>query len=662
MKLGVRDEAFVDGSLAFLSLRWSEERARRLYRYLKRIERDQIRTGDIFSPHPPAEELDGEYRYAVSAREVTQGYGTSTQIFPVGINQRELNIGIGIWGMRGKGKTTLIYSLLDPLIRAGISVVIFDYKRDYRALLSYYKNIQIFRLEDPRYYQNPLETVPPATVEDIINGFVSNVCNQFQLLQGSLGFHSRELTNFFSIWDDPANNPPSLRQYLAFLDHRNLHGDDNQFRTRFMRVAGGLLARTHGSLDCSKGIPLDRICRPGWVTIIELDSFLSSHAAFLATDHNQKLFNRRKALADRGAEDGPIISVNDECKNLFPVAKERSPEEGIPLLYKLFCEAAEFRIGGSILADQCRSFVSRMVADNLQRHIYFRLGGQELNWIASTQRFTSEQVDCIANLGVGQAIVISEVGMESIIIPDTFAERKQISETQRIQHMKPIYDELMSYVQLPIKIPEKFWTEFRLELAELTERDTAFLKLVHTNPYALASEIYSRSGLHPSSADRMARKMIKEGLLTKTSIPTGKRGGNIVLFRLTPDGLRVTGLKPLSEGRNESIEHHFWKERIMRKLAASGMDCEMEARLSDYCRVDVLVRKAGRIVAAVEVCLSERHVEENILGDFQAGAPKVILACRTRTLMDKIERMVKREVSEELKGNIGFRALAEYLE
>ena len=660
-QLGVREEGFVDGCLKCLGLRWSDRKAGLLYKHLKRIEREKLREGDVFSPRPPAEELDGDYRYAVSVRQAIREYCTTTEVLPVGCSRRQLNGGFGLWGLRRRGKTSCIYSILDPLIREGLSVVVTDFKKDYRGLLDYHMNVQIFRIEDPLYYQNPFETILPATVDDTINGFISNVCSQFQLLQGSLGFHSREITMFFHMLDDPVNNPPSLRQYISFLDHRNLQGDDNQFRTRFMRVAGGLIARTNGSLDCSKGIPLSKICRPGQVTVIELDGLLGSHAAFLATDIHLKLFNRRKALADRGADDGQVILVADECKNLYPAAKERMPEEGIPLLYKLFCEAAEFGMGGNVLADQSRSIISRLVTDNLLIHICFRLGNEELKWLGSSKRFTKEQLDHIANQEVGQAVVVSEFGMEPIIIPDTFAHRNPVSETKRIRHMKPIYEELMADVRPPIKLPKKFWIEIETKSLELPDTQKLFLELVYANPYDVESELFAKSEIHPSSAHRMVEKMVKGRLLNKVPISTGRRGGNIVLLRLTQTGLQAIGKMPLAEGGNESIEHRFWKERICRKLIAAGMECEIEASLGDSCRVDVLVRKAGQPMGAVEVCLSERHVKENIIGDL-AGCPKVLLACRTKTLTEKIERIVKREIPEELIPRIEFRTLSQYLE
>jgi len=78
---------------------------------------------------PPREVAVGDYPLGIIH------YG-SDQFYPFGLRESEMIQHIAIFGRSGSGKTNLAYLMLLNLIRAGKPFLVFDWKRNYRDLLS----------------------------------------------------------------------------------------------------------------------------------------------------------------------------------------------------------------------------------------------------------------------------------------------------------------------------------------------------------------------------------------------------------------------------------------------------------------------------------------------------------------------------------------------
>lgn len=112
---------------------------------------------DIRLPPLPPKHLDGPITLG-EARFLNADRGS------VGIGLNELTRHFGVFGTTGSGKTTLVWSLLRQIHRAGIPFLAIDWKRSYRNLrrLDDFKNLKIFtigRTASPLFW-NPLQPPP----------------------------------------------------------------------------------------------------------------------------------------------------------------------------------------------------------------------------------------------------------------------------------------------------------------------------------------------------------------------------------------------------------------------------------------------------------------------------------------------------------------------
>ena len=86
-------------------------------------------TEQVLLEPPPREVAAGDYPLGIIH------YG-SDQFYPFGLREPEMIQHVAIFGRSGSGKTNLAYLMLLNLIRAGKPFLVFDWKRNYRDLLS----------------------------------------------------------------------------------------------------------------------------------------------------------------------------------------------------------------------------------------------------------------------------------------------------------------------------------------------------------------------------------------------------------------------------------------------------------------------------------------------------------------------------------------------
>lgn len=88
-------------------------------------------------------------------------YYGNYRFYPFGLRERELNSHIGIFGMTGAGKSSLVLLLLRNLHFHDIPFLVFDWKHEYGGLASVISNLKIFHAggSTPSFFWNPL--IPP---------------------------------------------------------------------------------------------------------------------------------------------------------------------------------------------------------------------------------------------------------------------------------------------------------------------------------------------------------------------------------------------------------------------------------------------------------------------------------------------------------------------
>jgi hypothetical protein len=137
-------------------------------RYLKQ---DYHEKDKIFLPPPLPKIADGEYQ--IGDVIYPEGYYS-----PFGIKEDEWIQHIGIFGRSGSGKTNVAYIIIKELKKKSKPFLIFDWKKNYRDLLSdeQFKDLLVFTVgtKTSPFFFNPL-IPPPGTPPKVLIKSVKNI-------------------------------------------------------------------------------------------------------------------------------------------------------------------------------------------------------------------------------------------------------------------------------------------------------------------------------------------------------------------------------------------------------------------------------------------------------------------------------------------------------
>jgi hypothetical protein len=352
--------------------------------YLERLLEERLSEGILMEeldpdpfPGVPTEPLPGEIPVGAVLKR-------GQPICPYMMSLAEIHRGVGVWGMRGTGKTTLIFTILVFLMRR-VPVLILDFKRDFRPLARLIPDLAVIRWNEFRY--NLLELRRGIFINDLINRVVSAITCSHHQLTGSTSFLTRELGTFVRYWGEDRfiEVPPTIYEFAGWIRKRlvtrQYFADDRTLAARAVRTIQALREGTGKLFDVRKGADVEVLRDVNCA--LELDRMSSNQAELLATSVLAETYQLNMAQGRRQSDLGHV-SVCDEAQTLFGADRERVPEEGLPLLFRLFVMSREIGGCGHILASQNPSKISQLVRSNLGTQFCFRLSdGDEL---ATVQR------------------------------------------------------------------------------------------------------------------------------------------------------------------------------------------------------------------------------------------------------------------------------------
>ena len=230
---------------------------------------------------PPPEELArGEYPLGIIH------YGQD-KFYPFGLREAEFIQHIGIFGRSGSGKTNVAYLILLNLIRAGKPFLVFDWKRNYRDLLSVpeCKDLLIFTVgrDVCGFRFNPLIPPPgtPATVW--LKKLIEIMCHAYFLGEGVAVLLMRAIDALYresGMYEGRVERYPTIADIRDWLVAYKAKGREAGWMESTMRAVEtlcfgevGAVLNDEGSLDMQR--LLDKR------VILELDALTNSDKTFL---------------------------------------------------------------------------------------------------------------------------------------------------------------------------------------------------------------------------------------------------------------------------------------------------------------------------------------------------------------------------------------------
>ncbi|QLG61924.1 DUF853 family protein [Halorarum salinum] len=607
----------------------------------------QVVTKDVFYPY---ERVDGELTL-----------GTDPDGQQIALTREQLNEHLLLVGMTGSGKTTFFYNLMETAMTAGLPVMVFDFKNDYRHLVDDDEDLLVINWRDFKF--NPL--APPPGVQPGKWGeiFADTFAHTTDLLIGSESYFLERLGLLYQIYEQAdTERAPSLFELRDLVQADWITKASPKFRYK-ERVASRLSMITGFSgeiLDCSQGYPLEDLLERN--VVFELKEPNQFATNFVIETMLTWIFYYRDAQGQRQGLRHLILF--DEAKRVFDVNRERQPESGFPPIDDLVGKVREFG-EGLVVADHEPSKLTDSIKANTHTKLWLTLGsGTDTHEMARTFGIEQEAVDFTRTMQKGEGLLkLADRDPVPILLPD-YPVEKVMTEPEIRSRMAPKLDAFATADrERPARFEEFLDHDEKDESTDSTSSveaaGEALLASVNDQPFLGMAERYKALGVDTKKGTKAKNELVSLDLVREVEVNTWKRGRNPKLLELTSEGRRVLrerGYEIRSSGKG-GIEHQWWQEKIKAHYTEQGYDVTVEYHLGKKS-IDVYA-VAGDESVAIELALSPDHEVENIKKCLAQGPDRIQVVYTETAVKDSIQAALREELGS-IPSTVSFSSVTEF--
>jgi hypothetical protein len=474
---------------------------------------------------PSQEKAEGEYQIG------TVTYA-GKNLYHFGLREDEWIQHVAILGRSGAGKTNVGFMLLRELKRKGKPFLIFDWKRNYRDLLSQpeFNDIEVYTIgrNIAPFTFNPL--IPPAGTDPKtwLKKLNEVIAHSYCLGNGVLFLLQQAVDTVYEdagVYDGSVQEWPTFKDILLKARGMDLRGRESGWLSSTLRALSSLcFGDIDKVLNSSNNKSLEHVLDKS--VILELDALTQSDKVFVI--QSMLLWIHHKRMAEETREDFKHVIVIEESHHVLS-DERRSLIGGQSVMEIIFREIREF--GESlILLDQHPSKISLPALGNTYCTICMNLKHRsDINSMAQCMLLDRER-DILGSLEVGEAIVKLQGRIArpfQITIPEFVIEKGKVSDSFVKQHMKEIKPAgLKEDFPLPTRADESNISSTKAHMAENLER--AFLRDVKEYPDSGIAARYKRLGLSVRQGQKLKAKALQQSLIEET-IETTKIGRQIFI-------------------------------------------------------------------------------------------------------------------------------------
>ena len=477
---------------------------------------------------PSKEQAAGEYEIGMV------NYG-GKDLYPFGLKEDEWIQHCAILGRSGGGKTNVGFLLLQALKSRGKKFLIFDWKRNYRDLLSKpeFENVEVYSIgRNVSVMQfNPLippEGTDPKTWLKKLNEVVAHA---YCLGNGVLFLLQQAVDSVYEeagVYDNTVQHWPTFKDVLLKARSMDLRGRESGWLSSTLRALSSLcFGDMDKLLNTNNNKSLDHILDKN--VILELDALTQSDKVFFI--QAMLLWIHHKRLGQKTREDFKHVILIEESHHVLS-DERRSLVGGQSVMEIIFREIREF--GESlILLDQHPSKISLYALGNTYTTICMNLKHRsDINAMAQCMLLDKDR-DILGSLEVGQAVVKLQGRIQrpfQISIPRFKIEKGKTTDEhvrEYMQHIAPSLPE-EDFIIDASRFPED------LEVKKSKAEQVNFLKDVQDHPDSGIAARYKRLKLSVRQGQKIKTKLIEQGLVEEHLETTNK--GRFSIIQLTPKG------------------------------------------------------------------------------------------------------------------------------
>ncbi len=614
---------------------------------------------------PPPEALaKGEYPLGIIH------YGED-KFYPFGLRESEFIQHIGIFGRSGSGKTNVAYLILLNLIRAEKPFLVFDWKRNYRDLLSVpeCKDLLIFTVgrDVCGFRFNPLIPPPgtPATVW--LKKLIEIMCHAYFLGEGVAVLLLRAIDALYlesGMYEGKVERYPTIADIRDWLVAYKAKGREAGWMESTMRAVETLcFGEVGGVLNDEGSFDMQRLLDKR--VILELDALTNSDKTFLIEALLLWIHHFRMGQSERERFKHAVI-IEEAHHILLRKKQEVTGEETVTDV--LLREIRE--LGESIIVlDQHPSLISKPALGNTYTTLAMNLKHRgDIAMIKDCLLMDSEQSGYLGKLEIGWAVAkLQGRWFKPFLVkfPLVTLDKGSATDDTIRRHM-----ESMGYTQktsattqdstlevipakqgyfalqgpAPIRIPVIPGADKRSNnkpecTINLTTNQEMFMKDVLQHPRSSITERYRRLRLSARKGTLIHKSLLFLQFISFQYVSTPN--ARIKGLRVTKKGRERLGVSPTTTKRHGGPQHKYWQKRIASHFRNQGYSVQEEHPIGNGKTIDLVASNKGKRIA-VEIETGKSDALANIRKCCGAGFETVLSLAMT----DR----AKKELLEQVRG------------
>ncbi len=502
----------------------------------------------LISKYIPAKLGQNEIVLLPPSMEIAAGefnIGTVTyaekELCPFGLREDEWIQHVAVLGRSGAGKTNTGFVLLRELKKKGKPFLIFDWKRNYRDLISQpeFNDVEVYTIGRniaPMQF-NPL--IPPQGTDpkSWLKKMNQILAASYALGNGCLYLLQEAVNAVYEeagVYDGTVEKFPTWKDVLIKARNMDTRGRESGWLSSTLRALSSLcFGDMDKLLNTNNNISLDHILNKN--VILELDALTQSDKVFFI--QAMLLWIHHKRMAEETREDFKHVIVIEESHHILS-DERRSLVGGQSQFEIIFREIREF---GEclIFLDQHPSKISLYALGNTYTTICMNLKHRsDINAMAQCMLLDRDR-DILGSLEVGQAVVKLQGRIATpfqVNIPWFAIEKGKITDSFVKEHMKKIApSEPEEDFRLPADSDGDSSMNKNVDLAKNLE--LVFLRDVQDYPDSGIAIRYKRLGISVRQGQKIKAQAL-EKQLTEDWIESTNTG-RITRIRLTKKGIAL---------------------------------------------------------------------------------------------------------------------------
>jgi len=608
-------------------------------------------------------------------------------MYPFCLKSDRLKEHILIAGRSGSGKTNLAFVLMKNLITHGIKILAFDWKRNYRSLMKFQKDLRVYTIgrNTAPFRFNPL--IPPLGCEPNlwIKLVVDIIANAYFGGEGVISLLISGLDHLYrqaGVYDGNVTKWPTIEQLLWWLRKAKLKGRAALWQASAERI---LLAMTYGEfgkvLNTQDNSHIAGLLEHN--VVLEMDGLAgNSDRTVFSESLTSYLYRYRLAQGYQKRLTNMIFL--EEAHNLLHKKSSETKESVLETSIRMIREYGL----GYVFIDQSASLLSKVAFANSYATIALNQKlRSDVQAIAGAMNLTEEQRDALNTLPVGTTVVrladqfpqpflvkvplcpikegivtdlmvkrqweglhrnsrvsklIETSQKVGSVVPPSDKNKKNIPETNaEDKSHPPSPDQLNEYDNIIDNNTNIHDSKNHPPPKKLSQEAMHFLQDITAQPLSSTVARYQRLHLSRRRGDAVRRFLIDNGFVEPVRIAT--RTGQVVLYQLTKSGRELCISLEINPGPKlrESLEHRYWVKKAADYYKGKGYEIHFEYVVKDNGMIDILAQKPGEKIA-VEVETGKSAPLTNLKNAAKAQIDKLVFVATSPSAVSVCQKVVQK--------------------